>query len=127
MIKCNRVDPPGISKDMLIPDESSFCSGDAMASFFKDLWTRFAGGGTSGVTEPAAEAVEYKGFRIRPAPYPSKGQYQTAGIIEKDSETGLKEHRFVRAETHASRADAEAFAIVKGKQIVDEQGDRIFD
>ncbi|KLK94495.1 hypothetical protein AA309_03375 [Microvirga vignae] len=97
-----------------------------MASFFKDFWTRFTGGGDSSVTEPAAEAVEYKGFRIRPAPYPSKGQYQTAGIIEKDSETGLKEHRFVRAETHASKADAEAFAVVKGKQIIDEQGDRIF-
>ncbi|PVE25727.1 hypothetical protein DC522_02815 [Microvirga sp. KLBC 81] len=98
-----------------------------MASFFNDLWNRFTGGEARGVTEPAAEAVEYKGFRIRPAPYQSKGQYQTAGIIEKDSDTGLKEHRFVRAETHASKPDAEAFAIVKGKQIIDEQGERIFD
>lgn len=97
-----------------------------MAAFLKDLWSRFTGGGTSGAPEPAAEAVEYKGFRIRPAPYPSKGQYQTAGIIEKDAETGLKEHRFVRAETHASKADAEAFAIAKGKQIIDEQGERVF-
>lgn len=98
-----------------------------MASFFKDFWTRLtSGGGTREVSEPAAEAVEYKGFRIRPAPFPSRGQYQTAGTIEKDSETGLKEHRFVRAETHASKGDAEAFAIIKAKQIIDEQGERLF-
>ena len=98
-----------------------------MASIFKDIWNRLAGGGgTTGQDEPAAEAVEYKGFRIRPAPYPAKGQFQTAGVIEKDAEGGRKEHRFVRAETHASKDDAEAFSIAKGKQIIDEQGDRIF-
>jgi len=98
-----------------------------MAPFFKDLWTRLAGGGNRNEADaPAAEVVEYKGFRIKPAPYPSKGQYQTAGIIEKDSDAGPKEHRFVRAETHASRDDAIAFAIVKAKQIIDEQGERMF-
>jgi|SRR3712207_2231304 len=97
-----------------------------MASIFKDLWARFTGGAAGETSEPAAEAVEYKGFRIRPAPYPAKGQFQTAGVIEKDAEDGMKEHRFVRAETHSSKDDAAAFAIAKGKQIIDEQGDRIF-
>jgi hypothetical protein len=98
-----------------------------MASFFKDLWTRFAGAGDGAdASAAAAEAVEYKGFRIRPTPYSSKGQFQTAGIIEKASESGVKEHRFVRAETHASKDDAVAFSIVKGKQIIDEQGEHIF-
>jgi hypothetical protein len=100
---------------------------DTMASIFKDLWARFTGGGQAGAkAEPAAEPVEYKGYRIRPAPYPSKGQFQTAGVIEKDHEGGVKEHRFVRAETHASKDDAAAFAVAKGRQIIDEQGDRIF-
>ena len=98
-----------------------------MSSILKGLWNRFAGGGSGrGREEPAAEAVEYKGFRIRPAPYSAKGGFQTAGIIEKDAETGMKQHRFVRAETHPSKEDATAFAITKGKQIIDEQGDRIF-
>ena len=98
-----------------------------MASILKGLWTRLTGAGESSQkSEPAAEAVEYKGFRIRPAPYPAKGQFQTAGVIEKDFETGTKEHRFVRAETHASKDDAAAFALAKGKQIIDEQGDRVF-
>ena len=38
----------------------------------------------------------------------------------------MKEHRFVRAETHPSKDDASAFAIAKGRQIIDEQGERIF-
>jgi hypothetical protein len=98
-----------------------------MASFFKDLWTHFTQGAEGkGAQEVPAEAVEYKGFRIRPAPYSSKGQYQTAGVIEKDFPEGVKEHRFVRAETHASKDDAAAFAVAKGRQIIDEQGDRIF-
>jgi len=98
-----------------------------MASMLKDLWNRFAGGGNASVhEEPSAEAVEYKGFRIRPAPYSAKGGFQTAGVIEKDFETGMKEYRFVRAETHPSKDEASTFAVTKGKQIIDEQGDRVF-
>src|SRR5262252_2544619 len=75
---------------------------------------------------PPAEMVEYKGYRIRPAPYRNNGLYQTAGTIEKDGPAGVQEHRFVRADTHTSREDAIAFAISKAKQIIDLQGDRIF-
>jgi hypothetical protein len=98
-----------------------------MASFLKDLWNRLSGAGRADERdEPAAEAVEYKGFRIRPAPYSSRGGYQTAGVIEKDFETGMREHRFVRAETHPSKDDAASFSVTKAKQIIDEQGDSIF-
>jgi hypothetical protein len=38
----------------------------------------------------------------------------------------MKEHRFIRADTHHSREDAITFAISKAKQIIDLQGDRIF-
>jgi hypothetical protein len=47
-------------------------------------------------------------------------------VIEKDFPDGVKAHRFVRAETHPSRDDAVAFSITKAKQIIDQQGDRIF-
>lgn len=85
--------------------------------------------GASGAGDhgPPAETVEYKGYRIKPAPYPTgDGAYQTAGTIEKDGADGVRMHRFIRADTHASRADAIAFAISKAKQIIDLQGDRIF-
>jgi len=84
------------------------------------------GGGEGGAEGPPAEAVEYKGFRIRPAPYRNNGLYQTAGTIEKDGPAGVQEYRFVRADTHTSREDAIAFTISKAKQIIDLQGDKIF-
>ena len=97
---------------------------------FAKLKSLFAGlaagpGGAGGDAAPAA-TVEYKGFRIKPAPYPNNGVYQTAGTIEKDGPEGVREHRFVRADTHPSRDDAIAFAVSKAKQIIDLQGDRIF-
>jgi hypothetical protein len=48
------------------------------------------------------------------------------GIIEKDAPDGVKEHRFVRADTHPNRDDAIDFTISKAKQMIDMQGDRIF-
>ena len=36
--------------------------------------------------EKVAEAVEYKGFIIRAAPFKNEGQYQTAGTIEHRSD-----------------------------------------
>jgi hypothetical protein len=87
----------------------------------------FGGSGAGSGEAPAGDAVEYNGFRIRPAPYKNGGQFQTAGVIEKDFPDGMKEHRFVRAETHGSKDDAAAFAITKAQQIIDERGDKIFD
>jgi hypothetical protein len=98
-----------------------------MFSNLKTALSRLFGGRGEGESrEPSAPPVEYRGYRIRPAPYRTQGKYQTAGVIEKDSPEGLKEHRFVRAETHESREDAIAFSISKGKQIIDERGDRVF-
>jgi hypothetical protein len=94
-----------------------------MLSKLKAAWNRLVGGSD----EPAAAAVEYKGYRIRPAPYRTNGQYQTAGSIEKSAPDGVKEHRFIRADTYPSREDAISFTITKAKQIIDLQGDRIFE
>ena len=99
-----------------------------MASILKGLWTRLTGGGRA---EPEERTCR-RGGGVQGLPHPArallrpKGGFQTAGVIEKDFETGTKEHRFVRAETHPSKDDAAAFAVAKGRQIIDEQGDRIF-
>jgi hypothetical protein len=77
--------------------------------------------------EPEVAAVEYKGYRIRPAPFAHNGQYQTCGIIEKDAPDGVKSHRFIRADAYPGREDAISFTVSKAKQIIDLQGDRIFD
>lgn len=95
-----------------------------MLSKLKEVIGRLVGGGVSAPS--AAPAVEYKGYRIRPTPYRNKDQYQTAGTIEKDTPGGVQEHKFIRADTYASLDDAIAFTITKGKQLIDQQGDRIF-
>ena len=86
-----------------------------------------SGGGGGGTTcnypDWVAGANYVTGALVR---YPANGQYQTCGVIEKDFPDGPKQHRFVRAETHPSLDDAIQFAVTKGKQIVDQQGDRMF-
>lgn len=90
-------------------------------SFLKKLF----GGGKPAEPEAAA-AEEYKGYTIRPAPYQEAGQWQMCGVISKDVEGTVKEHRFVRADRFSSREDAVAFTLVKARQIVDINGDRMF-
>ncbi len=93
---------------------------------FAKLKSLLGGLGAGGEGGPPAETVEYKGYRIKPAPYRNNGVFQTAGTIEKDGPDGLREHRFVRADTHPNREDAIAFSVAKAKQMIDLQGDRIF-
>ena len=97
-----------------------------MLSALKAAWSRLTAATGAATDGPPIPAVEYKGYRIRPAPYLANSQYQTAGSIEKDTPEGLKEHTFIRADTYASRDDAITFTISKAKQIIDQQGDRIF-
>ncbi|NVO13494.1 MAG: hypothetical protein HXX10_05595 [Rhodoplanes sp.] len=92
-------------------------------SFLKSLF----GGRSAPAETPQGEPVEYKGYVIRPAPFQNGGQYQTAGTIEKNIDGVRKEHRFIRADSHASLDDAKTFSLSKARQIVDLQGDRMFD
>jgi hypothetical protein len=97
-------------------------------SFLKSLFGRrsSAEGAETG-REILGDPVEYNGFVIRAAPFKSEGQYQTAGIIAKDVAGVHRQHRFIRADRHASLDDALGFSLTKAKKIVDEQGERMFD
>ena len=77
-------------------------------------------GGGSAAAEPAAAAeTEHKGFIIRATPFKEGGQFQTCGGV-------LKEHKFIRADRFAALEDAVSVSLSKGRQLVDEQGERIF-
>jgi len=95
-------------------------------SFFKKL---FGGGGGS---EPAANEpkvageAEHRGFVIKATPYKQDGQYQTCGVISKEVGGEVKEHRFIRADRFAGLDDAVQLTLSKGRQIIDEQGERLF-
>ena len=95
-------------------------------SFLKRL---FGGGGGSDDAAgggPPAKQIEHKGFTIAATPYKSDGQYQTCGVVSKEIDGVLKEHRFVRADRFASLDDAVDVSLRKGQQIIDEQGEKIF-
>ncbi|NGR08519.1 hypothetical protein G5B41_13220 [bacterium SGD-2] len=94
-------------------------------SFLKRL---FGGGSreTSGGSETVGEAVEHKGFLIRATPYKEQGQFQTCGVITKEVNGVRKEHRFIRADRFPSIDLAADHAIRKGRQIIDEMGEHIF-
>jgi hypothetical protein len=94
-----------------------------MAGIITALWNRLFGGGVADADEAA---IEYNGYRIRAAPYRRMGQYQTCGVVIKEIGGEIKEHRFIRAEMHPTRDAAMAFSIAKAKQIIDEQGERLF-
>ena len=63
---------------------------------------------------------------IRPAPYLEGGEYQVAGVIEKTVEGTTRTHSFVRADRMASPEEAVSFTVLKARQIIDQQGERIF-
>src|SRR5437763_15060418 len=94
-----------------------------MPSLFRGFFARLFG---NAAAPPEEDPVEYEGYRIRPTPFPRLGQYQTAGVIEKEAGEEVKGHRVVRAETQSTREEAVGYSIVKAKQIIDEQGDRLF-
>lgn len=95
-------------------------------SFWKSL---FGGGKAEGGTKApvTARSVEHNGFRIEAQPYAEAGQYQLAGTISKEVDGTRKEHRFVRADRFSSIDDAAEYTILKGRQIIDQQGDRLFE
>ncbi len=92
-------------------------------SFWSTLFGRRSAAATAKVSEP----VEYKGFVIRAAPYKNNGAYQTAGTIEREIGGVRREHRFVRADAYASYEDALNFTLGKARQIIDLQGERMFE
>ncbi len=96
-------------------------------SFLKKL---FGGGKTD---EGAAQAgaakkvLEHKGFTIKATPYKEGGQWQTCGTVSKTVDGVEKEHRFIRADRFSDEDAAADHAILKGQQIVDQVGERVFD
>jgi hypothetical protein len=95
-------------------------------SFWKNL---FGGGGGSDnkSIEPAVVAEEaYKGFTVKSLIMPVGSEYQLAGLIEKEIDGELKSYKFVRADRFSSKEDVVSFALAKGRQIIDEQGEGIY-
>lgn len=94
------------------------------------LLGRWLGGsgepGESGGGEVLA-SESYQGFEIRAAPVQEAGGWRVAGVITKAGNGEDREHEFVRADTCADADSAAAMTVRKAKQLIDEQGERLFD
>ena len=55
------------------------------------------------------------------------GGWRLAAQIEKKIDDDTKTHRLIRADTFQDREAAVSASIAKAKQVIDEQGDRLFE
>lgn len=86
--------------------------------------SKLFGGGSTSKTELNPEI--HKGFRIFIDPVKDGGQYRVGARIEKDFNGETKFHRMIRADSFASEEQAAEVTLIKAKQFIDQQGDRIF-
>lgn len=86
------------------------------------------GGGSSRDAAPAGpkRQLEYNGFIIAATPYKEGGQWQTCGTVTRAIDGEVKQHRFIRADRFTDEEAAADHAILKGQQIVDQLGERVF-
>ena len=85
------------------------------------LLSRLFGGSGSGA-KAEAEAVDHKGFSITPTPQKEAGGWRIGAKIEK----GGKVHDLIRADTIQDRGEAVEASVRKARQVIDEQGERLF-
>lgn len=90
-------------------------------SFLKKL---FGGGENKG--SQSAAAVEHEGYRIVATPQKEGGNYRVCGTISKEIDGEIKEHTLIRADTLPSLDAAVEMTISKAKQVIAEQGEKLF-
>lgn len=84
------------------------------------LFSKLFGGGGGSAPEPEVET--YEGFTITAQPAREGSRYRIGALIEKDGQT----HHLIRADMLETLEDANAASIRKAKQMIDEQGARLF-
>jgi len=96
----------------------------SIGKLFKSL---FGAGSDSAAAKVSGDPVNYNGFVIVAEPVHEGGQYRTAGTISKEIDGVQKQSRFIRADNNPDEQSAIDHCVLKAKQIIDEQGDRLFD
>ena len=97
-----------------------------MVGFLKKLFGGSTEGSGGAQTPEREEPVEHKGLLVEAAPEPEGDQWRLAGFVCQLSGDDRMERKFLRADLFSSRDEACEFAVRKGKQIIDEQGARLF-
>lgn len=93
-------------------------------SFLRKLFGSRSSGTTGAWEEPQVETHE--GFTIAADPIKEGGQYRLAGTISKEIDGETKSHSLVRADMFTDKDQAIEFTLRKAKQVIKEQGERMF-
>lgn len=91
-------------------------------SLFSSIKSIFSAGETTPKEPEVLASVEYNGFIITPAPVSEGAGFRINGTITK----GEQSHAFIRADTLPSAEMCGEEMVRKAKQMIDQQGDRIF-
>ncbi|RMD92366.1 MAG: hypothetical protein D6811_07080 [Alphaproteobacteria bacterium] len=83
-------------------------------------------GGKGGSEAPASEPESYQGFAIYPEPMAEKEGFRVAARITLEIDGETREHRMIRADVCGTREAAVSLTLVKARQLIDQQGRRIF-
>ena len=87
------------------------------------LFSKLFGGGAA----PAAPEPEtYEGFRIFPEPIKEGGGYRLGARIEKEVGGETRVHHLIRADVFQAEDEAVKYSLSKAKQMIDQQGERLF-
>lgn len=97
-----------------------------MAGIMGSIRNLFSGGSASKPPQAANAPDRYKDCLIYAEPISEGGQWRLAGRIVKGEGDAAKEHKFIRADIFANREEVEAMTLRKARQIIEEQGDRLF-
>lgn len=87
------------------------------------LLSKLFGGGTRSA---AAKPEEYNGFLIFAEPMPDSGKHRIGARIEKEIEGEVKVHNLIRADLLDDLEAAKEASARKARQVIDEQGDALF-
>jgi len=84
----------------------------------------FSGG--EAPVEKAADAIEYNGYQILPAPMKDGGQYRVAATITLGEGEEQKVHNFIRSDLMPNRDECIEITVRKAKLTIDQLGKNLF-
>ena len=90
------------------------------------LLSRLFGGG-GGPPKPRHASETYKEFAITPDPVREGTSFRIRAHIAKDVGGEARTHTLIRADTLGDEETAVTASVGKAKQLIDEQGERLFD
>ncbi|MEM9582640.1 MAG: HlyU family transcriptional regulator [Pseudomonadota bacterium] len=88
------------------------------------LLSKLFGGSKS--AEPDEKIETYKDFKITPTPIREGSKFRLSARIDKDLNGEARSHTLIRADLFGGQDEAAEASVLKARQMIDEQGERLF-